>query len=415
MCGIAFTGCVSTTRYNSRDGYTPTAIVLRGISASKETYLSWVQRTLADPSHATDIPKATHYYLDADGNVLQLLNNSDNAKSFDNFTGVTWPLFDSVAGNKQFVSIGIPTTSLSTPARTALVELVCCIIAEYLPTLELTDQHILVDHDITSSGLITELPENFIEGVSTCLTERGLTPVPNLGDLVECCAENTNAIESLIERVVALEELTEPIPGQISTHTTQITELQEQVAALQEQVAAMQAVIDSQQTSINSIINTLLEHAECIAKVCPEPDGCLPIHYTLLPGEQVFVPYAVATRINFTHKISDTVPPSVFPGPMWTTHLTCECNWSITASVTFASSDWCQGGRAKLIVVACGVQYVLQDRLINSSGPQTISLSGSIGIGVPPECSDIHVAVLVNDDTTPAKLVIAGEVEMECL
>jgi len=414
MCGIVFDGCVSQTRYlQTRGTNAPKAIVLRGISSPISTYLTWIQTTLLDPAHATTDPKSVHYVVDETGVLTFVLGVSHTATALDHFTDNTWPLFEIGEGNAQFIYLGVPQEPWNSQVYTAIVEAVCCIIAEHVPLLEVDDLHILVDGSLSSQGMFLELPVNLLGEVRACLLERGIAPVGTIHDLFACCEQNSEDIAQLQTDLDALEAIVAPLPDQVAANTSAIAALQATLTSLQSTVAALQATVAANQASINSIINTLLEHQACINIVCPQPNSCLPIHYTLLPGANTMVPYEIATRLNFTHKVSDTVPESVYPGPLWTAELTCESNWAIQATANFASTDWCAGSSAQLIVTACGVDYIVHDYVVPAAGLQTVQLSGSIVIGVPPSCSDVHVSVVVHDDTTPFKTVISGSVVME--
>lgn len=417
MCGYVFEGCISTSRYTKTRGVSaPKAIVLRGISSSTDTYLTWIQGALLDPSHVTTEPKSVHYVVREDGSMVYTLNIWDTAKGLDSFDGNTWPLLAPGEGNSQFLFVGVPVNYASnvlSPLYAGVVEAVCCIIAEQLPTLEVDPLHILVDGSLSSQGSFLELPLNFIDEVKACLLARDITPIGTINDLFECCETNTDAIADLTVRVAALETTVSPLPAQIAANTASIAALQALVATLQSQVTTLISQVTSLQTGQSSIINTLLEHQACIDVVCPQPNSCLPIHYTLLPGEKTMVPYSVSTRVNFSHKVADTVPESVYTGPLWTASLACESQWAIQAAVNFDSTEWCAGGSAQLVITACGVDYIVHDYVIPVNGTQSIALSGSVVIGVPPTCGDVHVSVIVNDDTTAFKTVISGSVQME--
>lgn len=406
---------INTNRYTFGRGAcgSKIAIVLRSLGWPIEQYLNWVQTNIL-PSYTTIEPKSVHYAVSRDGGTYQLVSDNDTAWGLDAFSG-QWPGWEANCGNSQFIYVGIESPDNMTDAEyEELVKLLCCVsINNNIPADRL---HIITEFDLDQNKTgITELPALLLADVESCRINNGIPELPTIGDLgdritalEECCADITDKLadqvaltDGLPDRVNDIENRLNIVESTSGDHENRIGNLEGQIASLQNQILALMNILDN--------------HRKCIDKLCPTPDKCAPITYTLEPRNSMLLTPNVPVHINLPNRVEDTPgTASVLPGPLWSAKLTCECNYEVSVTVGLEPSEYCDGSMVWVDVVANNEPYRVET-VTPGAGNHTVALAGVIPLSVPPAVDDLYVRVGTNDVTTPYKTIRYANVNIHCV
>lgn len=377
----------------------PAAIVLIALEHSVDQYHALTTTPIAR-WYPTGYPKSVHYVVSQAGVVHQYIEDQNTAWGIDALHNPTWPGIQAATDPaSQFLFIGLEGTGiLSNAGQTALARLLCCLTTEH--ALVLDESTVIVARDLNDTldtiwsvpaGLIALAQSECFGGMST-------------NDLVQCCEDNTAAIEALEDRVDALE-----------IQVCAITDEDGPIVALQEAVASLQAGLTELQLRVLALESTagasaqqyallaqaIALHQVCIDVMCPPATALPNIEYY---GEQLPFTALTPNWLNPTIKVSDTVPPSVMTGPMWAATLATPATYLVEARVRFAIGDWCTGKQAWLDLVVNSGAVRLSTVTVAAGGIQSIELVGSTTLTVPPT-SVVHLSVQSNDSTALARVI----------
>jgi hypothetical protein len=390
-----------------------TAIVLRNLGMSSEQYLNWIATNIQEDYH-TQNPKSVHYIVSQNGASYNVVSPQDTAWGMDQFNGPQYPLWASDCGNSQFIYVGLENAAtLSNAQYGTLVNLLCCVALEH--NIAVDALHIITEQDLSSELTgITILPSLLLADVLVCRNNGGVPPLPNIGDLEDRIEELEECCELVKDAVVLIQTSIDGLPQRVTDLESRVNELEALEGDSQNRIGALEGIVNGFTSQIQALMNIIQQHQICIDRVCPPLNNCLPITYTLEPRQQMLLTPNVPVWINFPNKVEDTVTDSVLTGPLWTANLTCECNYAITVTIGLEPSEWCDGKRVWLDVVACGNTYRVQE-IVPGEGNQTVMLTGTIPLSVPPVCNDVHVMVGTNDITTPFKTIRYGNINIACV
>ena len=377
----------------------PAAIVLIALEHSVDQYHALTTASI-QRWYPTSWPKSVHYVVSGDGIVYQYVEDQNTAWGIDALHNPTWPGIQAATDPaSQFLFVGIEGQGiLSNAGQTALARLLCCLTTEH--NLVLDELTVIVARDLDDTldtiwsvpvGLIALAQSECLGGMST-------------SDLVQCCSDNTAAIEALEDRVDALE-----------IQVCAITDENGPIVALQEAVASLQAGLTELQLRVLALESTagasaqqyallaqaIAQHQVCIDLMCPPATALPNIEYY---GQQLPFTALTPNWLNPTVKVSDTVPPSVLTGPMWAATLATPATYLVEARVRFAIGDWCAGKQAWLDLVVNSGAIRLSTVTVTTGGIQSIELVGSATVSVPPT-SVLHLSVQSNDSTALARVI----------
>ena len=377
----------------------PAAIVLIALEHSVDQYHALTTASI-QRWYPTSWPKSVHYVVSGDGIVYQYVEDQNTAWGIDALHNPTWPGIQAATDPaSQFLFVGIEGQGiLSNAGQTALARLLCCLTTEH--NLVLDELTVIVARDLDDTldtiwsvpvGLIALAQSECLGGMST-------------SDLVQCCSDNTAAIEALEDRVDALE-----------IQVCAITDENGPIVALQEAVASLQAGLTELQLRVLALESTagasaqqyallaqaIAQHQVCIDLMCPPATALPNIEYY---GQQLPFTALTPNWLNPTVKVSDTVPPSVLTGPMWAATLATPATYLVEARVRLAIGDWCAGKQAWLDLVVNSGAIRLSTVTVTTGGIQSIELVGSATVSVPPT-SVLHLSVQSNDSTALARVI----------
>lgn len=408
------TNQMSTPRFTlGRGGCQIQAIVLRDLGMSAEQYLNWVCTRIAEDYH-TKAPKSVHYIVGNTGGDYALVDDTNTAWAIDHFDP-SYPNWQINCGNAQFIYVGVEGGNNITAVQyDSLVNLLCCLSIKH--NLPVDNLHIIVENDIDSfSTGILELPQLLLADVAVCRANNGLPPIPNINDLADRIDALEECCSTLRASFLSLQAYTNGLPDRINALEGRMNEAENKLGDHANRIGALEGQITALQDQILSLTNILQDHQACIDKVCPVPDKCKPITYTLDPSNSMLLTPNVPVWVNFPNKIEDTpAKDSVIPGPLWAAKLECQCNYAITVTIGLEPSEYCDGKSVWLDVVAGGVTYRVET-VIPGVGNSTVSMSGTIPLSVPPVVNDVHVMVGTNDVTTPFKTIRYGNINIRCV
>lgn len=394
---------------------TPAAIVLIPLPLPIEGY----RHEVALPAHfSTAFPQSVHFAVGYNGTVLKFVDLGDTAWGLPDYKNPQWPYIPTgTDANAPFIFIGLEglnpnTCTYSQPQLVALVNLLCCLGVNL--TMGIDDQNVITAYTLnTDFNVLIELPSNILGQAQSCILAGGAQPVPNLYQLLDrleaveaCCTAATTAISQLQAQASSG-------AAQASQNAAAITALESSVSTMTTQLASLSSTVQSVAGSFATIQNQLLVIQACIDKVCPVPNCCTEIKYTLSPNQSQVITPNVAVRINFPTRVTDTTPPNVSPGPLWKALLNCGCIWDAKVAVRFAPAEFCANRKVWVDLHYCGATHRIGE-FVGSGAIEPVVISGSTLIQVPPACDDIYVTVGTDDTTMPNKVVTYGEIQLIC-
>jgi hypothetical protein len=400
ICNIPINARCSDNMTPGRETFPgPAAIVLIALGHSIDQYHALTTAPIMR-WYPTAHPKSVHYAVDAAGNVYQYVEDQNTAWGIDALHNPTWPGIQAATDPaSQFLFVGIEGQGiLSNAGQTALARLLCCLTTEH--NLVLDELTVIVARDLDDTlDTIWSVPVGLI-----ALAQSECWGGMSTSDLVQCCSDNTAAIEALEDRVDALE-----------IQVCAITDENGPIVALQEAVASLQAGLTELQLRVLALESTagasaqqyallaqaIALHQVCIDVMCPPATALPNIEYY---GEQLPFTALTPNWLNPTIKVSDTVPPSVMTGPMWAATLATPATYLVEARVRFAIGDWCTGKQAWLDLVVNSGAVRLSTVTVAAGGIQSIELVGSTTLTVPPT-SVVHLSVQSNDSTALARVI----------
>lgn len=377
----------------------PAAIVLIALEHSVDQYHALTTTPIAR-WYPTGYPKSVHYVVSQAGVVHQYIEDQNTAWGIDALHNPTWPGIQAATDPaSQFLFIGLEGTGiLSNAGQTSLARLLCCLATEH--SLVLDETTVIVARDLNDEiETLWSVPEGLIAlAVSECLN--GMST----HDLVQCCLDNTAAIEALEERVEALEVQVCAITaedGPIVALQNAVAGLQAGLTELQLRVLALEATAGASAQQYAQLAQVLAQHQTCIDAMCPpaSPQANIEYYGTGLPFTAL-----VANWLSLPVKVSDTVPPSVMLGPMWAATLANPATYLIEARVRFAIGDWCAGKQAWLDLVVNDGAIRLHTVTVAAGGIQTVELVGSATVSVPPTAV-LHLSAQSNDSTAMSRII----------
>ena len=377
----------------------PAAIVLIALEHSVDQYHALTTASI-QRWYPTSWPKSVHYVVSGDGIVYQYVEDQNTAWGIDALHNPTWPGIQAATDPaSQFLFVGIEGQGiLSNAGQTALARLLCCLTTEH--NLVLDELTVIVARDLDDTldtiwsvpvGLIALAQSECLGGMST-------------SDLVQCCSDNTAAIEALEDRVDALEIQVCAITdenGPIVALQEAVVSLQAGLTELQLRVLALEATAGASAQQYALLAQAIAQHQVCIDLMCPPATALPNIEYY---GQQLPFTALTPNWLNPTVKVSDTVPPSVLTGPMWAATLATPATYLVEARVRLAIGDWCAGKQAWLDLVVNSGAIRLSTVTVTTGGIQSIELVGSATVSVPPT-SVLHLSVQSNDSTALARVI----------
>lgn len=375
----------------------PNAIVLVALGNTLTQY-DVLTNTPTQRLYPVSYPKSVHFVVGTNGIVSQYVEPQNTAWGIDALHNPTWPGIQAATDPaSQFLFIGLEGNgALSEDGTTALAHLLCCLSVDQ--DLELSDETVIVARDINDElTTLWNVPDGLIAlAQSICLGGQ------TTNDLVRCCNDNTARIAALEQHVEELDAAVCAITaddGPIVLLQNAVTALQSGLTELQLRVATLEATIGSSAQQFAQLAQVLAQHQVCIDNVCPPENRITNIEYY---GTQLPFTALTPNWLNPTIKVSDTVPPSVMTGPMWTATLATEGTYLVEVRVRFAIGDWCAGKQAWLDLVINDGAVRLNTVTIAAGGTQSIELVGSTTITVPPTAV-LHISAQSNDSTVLAR------------
>lgn len=420
-CGLAINNDIcSATPYSTpgRDSVTsPAAIVIHQLDMPMDEYYSHLMGALP-ANYPTSYPKSVHYVVADNGSIIGVVPPQDTAFGIDEYHNPTWPMVGSLPVtanvNNPYIHVAMEYAPNSN-SLTSLVQLVCCLAGMY--NLAVSDMTIIVARDLDDRrDELMSVPTNVVAMATTC-QQMGGTGGGGLPNIVECCnqvSSLTAAVQALQATVSDLQLLAASSTGAITLQATQLAALIAWQSSVTSQLATLTTTVGGFAGQLLSLHQVIGQLQRCADRMCP-PDTCYAeIMYSLGAGqEQQFIPNAYMT-INFPTYVTDTRPPSVLPGPLWSANLDDPCMYRVTATVHLASSLWCPNRTIGLYLVACGQRYPLQE-IATGAGVSDVLLTGTYILTVPPACNDVHVEVWTDDISEPARVADYGTIRIEPL
>lgn len=399
-----------------RGNYTPFYIVLHKLSVGMTDYDLEMQVDIPSSTVYQSTPKSVHYLVNGYGAIHQYVKTNDVAWGFNGIvnpsisipSGITSSNIDNIAIHIAWTSDGMTTEGIR-----AVQELVCCLALEYnvppdlvhiIPAYYIDDRYVNLQH----------LPLDFVESVSTCVTNGGVKPPTNefvtvpglvLLKLEECCKKNK-------EDILALSARLDDYDAWKPTVEARLVDLQGQIDTLNGSIGAISSAIPMINSAIAGLTTTISDIKACVRKICPEfcdDLSCDDIHYQL-SGMQLITPHQ-PVRINFQNKISDSIPNSVITGSLWTAHLTCPCVRKVTVVARLALSNWCAGRKAWIDMIDCNGRTRISEF---KSGGEMKPVNLPVGEAIIPASSlcDVYFELGTND--TSVKYIDFADVQMIC-
>lgn len=352
-------------------------------------------------------PKGVHFIV-TESSIQQLAEISSSTLGFDYFFNPTWPnLIDLVPltdVNGPFIHIAIDTEQLTS----TLINLLCCLSIELGYPVP-----IIAASDLQGDRPPLTIGTSLIAQVDACIENGGVPTPPTVADLEarvdaleECCLDNTS-------RIIVLEGQVSTLNTKVSNLETRMTGAEASIAYILEQIAILPTLITQIQTLTQQV-------ADILSRCCPKQPDSACFHYQLTPGNEMLITPNQPVWLNLPTKIEDREVTCgngniVLPGPLWMANLCkkddcgsviCDGSWNLEAQVRFRLSQWCAGRKVQLFLVACGVKYLLAEKVIATNAAQVVTLSGTFLLPAEPCCSDVHLLVSTNDDNTASGKVV---------
>lgn len=375
------------------------AIVLVALRNSVDQYDQLTNTPLLR-YYPTSYPKSVHYVISTDGIIYQYVEDQNTAWGIDSLHNSTWPgLYPLDDPASQFLFIGVEGDgNLTNAGMAALAKLLCCLATAH--NLQINDMTVIVARDLNDEIVYPwSLPQNIIAlAQSECLNTGGS------GSIIPCCAQNATDIAALQSHIDELNTQICAITaenGPIATMQAAITSLQSGYNELQSRILVLEAVQSGSAQQYAQLVQVIAQHQICIDNMCPTENHTANIEYY-----GTGLPFTALTPnwLNMGVKVSDTVPSSVMLGPMWTATLETPATYFVEARVRFAVGDWCVGKQAWLDLVVNDGAIRLHTVTVSVGGIQTIELSGSITLSVPP-VAYAHLSVQTNDSSMLSRMI----------
>jgi len=400
ICNLSINPLCTNLQTAGRETFSkPDAIVLIALGNPLAQY-DVLTNTPTQRLYPTSYPKSVHFVVGTNGIVSQYVETQNTAWGIDALHNPTWPgIQAAIDPASQFLFIGLEGNgALNEDGTTALAHLLCCLSVDQ--DLELSDETVIVARDINDElTTLWNVPDGLIAlAQSICLGGQ------TTNDLVRCCNDNTARIVALEQHVEELDAAVCAITaddGPIVLLQNAVTALQSGLTELQLRIATLETTIGSSAQQFAQLAQVLAQHQVCIDNVCPPENRIANIEYY---GTQLPFTALTPNWLNPTIKVSDTVPPSVMTGPMWTATLATEGTYLVEVRVRFAIGDWCAGRQAWLDLVINDGTIRLHTVTVSASGTQSIELVGSTTIIVPPTAV-LHISAQSNDSTSLARLI----------
>lgn len=424
VCSVIYTpgrgsGCFSK----------PVAFVFHNIDTDLESYLNQQKSPyLLGEDYYTQTPKSVHYVISTTGTIYHIVENDDTAWGLSAIDDPSWPLFNSfscsISLNEPFLHIGFIVGASAVPNQVQQDQaalLICCLALQL--GMGVTENWVLVARDLDANlnskpNVLWSVPGNIIPSATVCLANKGTDPYsldqiytygsrladleawrvntvdPALLELYECCNTNAEGIAALQEQVAALEATVQEI--NIDALLLQISDLQAGNLALGQRL-------------------TIIESCLLQQEIC-DPPALEFIRYRLDYSSEVKLVPSSLQWLNLPIKVQDVNPPIVQTGPLWSARFTScqECGtYKVTGTIRLAGSDFCVDKILRLYAVI-NSEEILLGEYIATDGAQSAYVTGSTIFTVPPDPTDVHLAVYTDDDTVPHVISLA-DITIECL
>lgn len=377
----------------------PDAIVLIALGNTLTQY-DVLTNTPTQRLYPVSYPKSVHFVVGINGIVSQYVEPQNTAWGIDTLHNPTWPGIQAATDPaSQFMFVGLEGNGiLGDDGITALAHLLCCISIDQ--DLALSENTVIVARDINDAiDTLWSVPDGLIAlAQSMCLGGQ------TTNDLVRCCNDNTARIEALEEHVAELDAAVCAITaedGPIVALQNAVSALQSGLSELQLRIVALESMTGASAQQFAQLAQVIAQHQICIDTVCPPLNHAANIEYY---GTQLPFTALAPNWINPTIRVSDTVPPSVMTGPMWTATINTEGTYLVEARVRFTIGDWCAGKQAWIDLVINDGAVRLDTATIAAGGTQSVELVGSTTITVPPTAV-LHISAQSNDSTALARIL----------
>ena len=362
---------------------------------------------------ATLNPKSAHFLVTPTSTV-QYAELSNTTFGIDYLLGSTWPGLNALSPITDVNGPWIHIVVDGECANTLLV-LLCCIgiaVGRSLP--------IIAASDLQADRPEISLNPSIQTQADDCVASGGFQNPPSIfdlkdriEDLEECCQNNSSDI-------VVLKQDLQLLTNRVSVVEGKVTALENKVTDIYDKIAVIPALVEAV-----TVLQNLV--ADILTRCCPAKVDSACFRYQLQAGDEMLVTPNQCVWLNLPTKLEDrenvTCPTCcsqiVKPGPLWMADLACnDCNscetWELNATVRFRLANWCAGKKASLYLVACGKKYLIAEQLIATTGPQSVTLTGSFLL--PCGCTDVHLLVCSSDDKiTTAKIVEFAQFTGCCL
>lgn len=371
-------------------------------------------------TYYTEYPKSVHFLIDEAGTVYQLVETTDRAWGVTTLQDPSWRGLNTCSWTDfedLFIHIGLIGVAPTRQQTDMAAYVICCYIVNNAGSQSMET---IVARDLdTRLDKLWSVPETIVAKSQVCIQNNGVDPYdntstvaynsrldeleawrvetvdPKLLELVECCCDLRDRVDSLEEAVEAI---------QATVDNINIDDL-------------LQRLTDLEAGNLNiwKAIRVIQNCLDC-AHICV-PETPVSIKYRLdLSDAAKLVPGAMQ-HLNLPIKINDTDPPIVTTGPLWYAELTAEAQtlcttFKIKASVRLAAADWCAGRILELYAVI-NSENILLNKYTAEAGSQSAAVYGETIFAVPPDTT-IYLAVKTDEDTSPLEIV-AAQIEIICL
>lgn len=388
------------------------AIVLHQIDMDGENYLNQAGSSYPYIGYPTAFPKSVNYLILANGGIVEMVHPDNTAIGFDKWENPTWPyLQPNQDPNSQFLHIGWIGT-LNAGQFESLTKLLCCIYGTIDFLLPLNDERIIVARDIdeTRDNLFT-IPLDIIPAVETCVENNGFYIPPTIQSLEDRIKVLEDALFALQLQVINNTDRLDLLETRVDDHEARITSLEEWRLLAEPQITQNTNDIQQLLQQITALTVLITNLQGCVEQICPDTNDNVEIHYQTTPNTSQNVTAGVNYRANFPIRIQDTTPPTVLPGPLWSANLSVAGTYLVTVDIRMSYAEWCANSTARLYLNYCNELFLLDTFTTPTSTGQSVTLSGTLVLTVPPECA-LFALVYQDDVTNGTKVIEYGNIRI---
>ena len=440
----------------------PLGAVLIPIDPDITRYLSFIDSTRSGQRlQYFGAPSSVNYAIGADGEVFSIVPEQDTSWAIFKVLHPTHPnpaFVNVLEPNQPLITIGLcglstdqTNTGITDLQATALLQLLCCLYTHYGWEYNRETLSVYYDFNNTHDDGLGDVPTWLLEQVAgsdgalctslranvsrlPCIATGSIvatsntrignpittslvespnpSPIGNLPIQPACCT-------ALGVRVTLLEELLSETTIEdllyIRGLQTVIEVLQANNLVLTNRVNTFNTQIATLQQEYAAVLRRFLSIQSCLDCVCPPDNALIAVDYEYSSGYTQTVVRGNPTWLSLPVQISDTTPPSVVVGALWTYNPDATCTArEVSYNIRFAPAEYCAGCGVQVYIVICGVATLLQE--VNSvGGLDTLNLTGTYILTAPASCHEIHFTVGTTDNQSPLKVITYARVTIACV